>query len=248
MKPLYVQGKAGIKVEFDDPALAVSVPDKSRQLFPLARVSRVIVSGSVDWSMAALFACADAGISVIFLTDGGKVRSRWLGSLRNRQSFMQNLQEMLQKTDAEVFYRNWYAGMQRMAVRSTARRLGFSDWQLADADCFNGWLDDYLDAEWSAVVGRFNGMLVSAVLQYLGDLGLDSGDDSVAGERFFLADDLAALLLWDFYPPLVCLRKQSGVCPDHAGLVVLFERRKQRIEHLLRGLLNKLHQCLRENR
>ncbi len=53
MKPLYLQGKTGMRVDYEEPALSITQPDKARQLFPLQRVSRVIVSGSVDWTTVA---------------------------------------------------------------------------------------------------------------------------------------------------------------------------------------------------
>ncbi len=234
-----------MRVDFDEPALAVFAPDKTRLLFPLARVSRVIVTGVVDWSMRALFACADAGIAVVFIAESGEIRCRWLGRVQQKQGFLQLYSELLERNDAVQHYQDWFAGMQRMAVRSTARRLGLSDWQLADAESLNKLLLKTVPNEGVFTRNILQGFILSAVLQYLSDLGLDTGDFIVAGGKIQLADDLTAILLWDYYPVLVSWHKKSEIKREMAAWAGLFEQRRQRTEHLLRGLMNRLHQCLR---
>ena len=98
MRPLYIEGSVGCRVVFDEPALRVVVMDKADQLFPLSRVSRVVCSGVVDWSMSALLACADAGVNVLFLAKNGELRGRWLGQSQQRQLLAQRLVDLLAST------------------------------------------------------------------------------------------------------------------------------------------------------
>ena len=77
MRPLYIDGLPGCRVVLDEPALRIVVPEKADQLFPLSRISRVVCKGVVEWSMSALLACADAGITLLFLENNGEVRARW---------------------------------------------------------------------------------------------------------------------------------------------------------------------------
>lgn len=245
-RALYLQGRAGTTVEYDEPALVVTEPDKSRLLFPLVRVSRVVVCGEAEWNMAALFACADAGIAVVFMSASGELRGRWLGSLAEKPRLLQQFTELLRGPDASLHYRDWFAAMRRMAVRSAARRLRFADWQTADADSLHHWLQRELPDDWRLAGDILRGFLLSFVIQYLGDFGLDGGETGIDWAGVRLADDLAALLLWDFYPVLVSRHRSFAKAPDKRHLAALVDRRGRRVEQLLRGLLNRLHRCLSE--
>jgi CRISPR/Cas system-associated endonuclease Cas1 len=112
MRPLYIEGSVGCRVVFDDPALRVVVTDKADQLFPLSRVSRVVCSGVVDWSMSALLACADAGVNVLFLAKNGELRGRWLGQSQQRQLLAQRLVDLLARPDGLGRYENWYLAVE----------------------------------------------------------------------------------------------------------------------------------------
>ncbi len=244
MKPLYVVGKAGAVVEYEEPALRIVMPDQAGQLFPLTRISRVVVSGPVDWNMDALLACADAGICVVFLSTGGAVRARWLGCSSDRQNLLQRLVDLLQRSDAQQRYRDWFASMQRLAVRSTARRLGFSDWRDADAVSLRNWLDGSEIHLWKGVDVSLQGLLNSSVLAGLLEYGLDDGSEWLRDENMNLPGDICRLLIWDFYPALLAWQKTHPELPDQRALIAFYERRSRRIEHLLRGILNKLHRWL----
>ncbi|MGR9087715.1 MAG: CRISPR-associated endonuclease Cas1 [Gammaproteobacteria bacterium] len=244
MKPLYIKGVAGTAVAFDDPALTVEFPGKTRQLFPLARVSRIVVTGPVDWSMAALLSCADTGISIVFLTESGDVRARWLGCARMRQSAVQMFADFWQRADALDRYQDWFGAMERMAVRSSARRLGFADWQEADAGALRSWLEKSFDPAWRVPVRQLNGFLLATVLEGLGHAGLDARCDALHDERVQFAGDMGRLLLWDLYPALTAWKRKCPEAPDHQNLATFYENRLHRTENLLRGLLNKWHQYL----
>lgn len=246
MKPLYIDGAAGIQVDYDEPALVVTAAGKTRQLFPLARISRIIVTGPVDWSMPALFACADAGIAVVFLLSSGEVRCRWLGCFPHRQNLVQLFADFWQRADALDRYWDWLAGMERMAVRSSARRFGFADWQEADAAGLRAWIEQSLTCSWLTLPRQVSGFLLATVLHTLGQTGLDARADCLHDDRFDLAADLSGLLLWDFYPALIAWNKQSPALPEHQALAGFYEKRMPRTENLLRGLLNKWHRYLLE--
>jgi len=82
MRPLYIEGREGLQIGWESPALQVTVPDLAEQWFPLQRVSRIVVTGKVQWQTEALLACAEQGISVTFLDESGDVSARWLGAGR----------------------------------------------------------------------------------------------------------------------------------------------------------------------
>jgi hypothetical protein len=246
MKPLYIDGATGVQVDYEEPALVVMVPGKTRQLFPLSRVSRIVVTCPINWSMPALFACADAGIAVVFLLASGEVRCRWLGCIQRRQNLVQLFSDFWQRSDAIDRYRDWLTGMERMAVRSSARRFGFADWREADAAGLHSWLEQSLPPPWLCLSQHVSGFLLATVLHTLGNIGLDARTDCLHDDRFDFAADLSRLLLWDFYPALTTWRNKSPALPDHQTVIGFYENRMQRTENLLRGLLNKWHHYLLE--
>jgi hypothetical protein len=64
--PLYLAPEGEAWVGLDGPALRVSRLDRAERIFPLRRIARVHTSPRVDSEQAALLACADAGIPVLF--------------------------------------------------------------------------------------------------------------------------------------------------------------------------------------
>ena len=246
MKSLYLQAGPGMQIDYEEPALRVSIPKKSRQLFPLLRISRIVVSGAAKWSMEALLACADAGIAIVFLNEDGQIRARWLGCDSHRQQLLQSVLDLLHRCDAIDRYQDWFLGMRRMAVRSTARRLGFNDWRDADAVELKAWLKKSSLTNWAEAEVRIQSLLMSTVLLYLGKYGLDARNGWLLQGRLNLLDDLCALLIWDFYPALCAWQTKQQTPPGQRDLINFYERRSQRVEHLLRGIINKLHQWLLE--
>ena len=82
--------------------------------------------------MSALLACADTGIQLLFLDGNGEIRARWLGRSGERQSLTQRLVDLLTYDDGRESYTNWYMSMEKLAVRSFARRIGLPDWRIDD--------------------------------------------------------------------------------------------------------------------
>ncbi|MGR9117684.1 MAG: CRISPR-associated endonuclease Cas1 [Gammaproteobacteria bacterium] len=244
MKPLYLKNVGDMQVDFEEPALKVSVTNKTRQLFPLSRVSRVVVTGRVDWSMQALMACADAGVPVVFLRETGEVRGQWLGIRQQQRNLVQLFSDLLQRADAVDRYQDWYSGMQRMAVRSAARRLGFADWQDADAVILKAWYDRSQYGSWHCVNGWIQGFLLSSVLWELGRLGLDARSEYWRDQRFSLAEDFCGILFWDFYPALIGWQTKQKEPPGHQAVIEFYEKRMKRTDQLLRGIINKWHQWM----
>ncbi len=247
MTPLYLDGRSKISVSLDAPALAVEQLNKTRQLFPLSRISRIVVSGKVDWTMAALMACADDGISIVFLNRQGQPRCCFVGRSASRQSVAAQFLQLIQRPDALLQYQNWQRGMSRMVVRSTARRLGFNNWQLAEEVMLRQCLTEQMNSEWQTIESVLLGYLMSFCLGYLQDMGMSAESELLLNGQFNLAEDLAGLLLWDFYPILITWSKRSVCLSDRSKLVSYFEKRQKRMDHLIRGLLNRLHQSLLED-
>lgn len=104
MKPLYLNGRTGMRVSLDGPALQVAVPERAATLYPLQRISRVITSGPVTWSTEALLVCAERGITVTFLHRDGTTRAYLFGESPVREGLLSRLRDLLDRPDWQERY------------------------------------------------------------------------------------------------------------------------------------------------
>lgn len=244
MRPLYIDGSPGCRVVLDEPALRICMSEKADQLFPLTRVSRVVCKGVVEWTMSALLACADAGITVLFLEKNGKVRARWLGHGGTRQSLTQRLVDLLARADGPGLYENWYLSMEKLAARSFARRMALSDWREISVVQLRKHLALTLKDVGRRRANLLQSLLHAELLGWLADAGLGSDDEALLDDKLDLASDLSKLLLWDFYPSLLDWDEDVRQQPDMQAMATLFQQRTERSSLLFRSSLNKLHQFL----
>ena len=242
MRPLYLDGVPGCRVVLDQPALRVMVPDKADQLFPLSRISRVVCKGCVDWSMSALLACADTGIHLIFLDAMGQVRARWLGRGGTRQALAQRLMDLLARADGLPLYQNWLLSMEKLAVRSLARRMAIINWREVSIKDIRNWLQASLSAEELQGVNLLQSLLYSELLIWLADCGFASDDEALINNDLDLAIDLSVLLTWDVYPSL--LNKSDKQALTLLNIAEVFQQHKDRFYLLFRSTISKLQQFL----
>jgi hypothetical protein len=243
MRPLYIDGSPGCRVVLDEPALRVSLPNKADQLFPLSRVSRVVCKGVVEWTMPALLACADVGITVLFLEINGTLRARWLGRGGERQLLTQRLVDLMARADGPGLYENWLSSMEKLAARSFARRMGVRDWREVSVVTLRKQLLLELGDKGKLQANLLQSVLHGELLAWLPDAELGSDDESLLSDQLDLAKDLSRLLLWDFYPQLLGMEydADAALLPTMA---TLFQQRSDRCYLLFRSSLNKLHQFL----
>jgi len=253
MKPLYLRGSA-TRVAQDGPALKVEQPGQSACWFPLRRISRVISAPQVGWTSEALLACVAEGVSVTFMADSGAVLARLVGRPGEREEIRQRLADLLVRPGWPDDYAAWLAGMEQMAARSVARRAGFPLERLPtprdlrrclrDRAAAGGLLEPY------AAVGRtVHGLLLAYVTQALSAAGV--GVEWSGWTQLDLPGDLTRVLFWDFRLARLawlerCRQQGAPLPPPDRAVVAFFEERHGRIEHLCRGLLNRLHQWLIE--
>jgi len=243
MRPLYIDGSTGCRVVLDEPALRVSLADKADLLFPLSRVSRVVCKGLVDWSMSALLACADAGITVLFLEKNGEMRARWLGRTSERQSLTQRLLDLLARADGPGLFENWTLAMEKMAARSFARRAGLLDWREVPVPTLRRQLLVSLGSEGRYRANLLENILHAELLVWLPEAGFCADDEALMVNDPDLSGFISRLLLWDFYPLLLA----SSTEPDASSMramAELFQQRADRGYLLFRSTINKLQQFL----
>lgn len=243
MRPLYIDGSASCRVVLDAPALRVSVAEKSDQLFPLSRVSRVICNGVVEWSMSALLACADAGIAVVFLEKNGELRARWLGRSSVRQMLQQRWVDLLSRADGPALYENWTRSMEKLAARSFARHIGLLDWKEVSVPTLRRQLFVSLGSEGRHCAHLLENILHAELLLWLPEAGLAGDAEAMTDGDLDLAVFISRLLIWDFYPTLLEDSPTHDVVPMLA-MAELFAQRSDRCYLLFRSTINKLQQFL----
>lgn len=244
MRPLYIDGAPNCRVVLDAPALRITVPDQADQLFPLSRISRVVCQGSVDWSMQALLACADAGIQLLFLEKSGAIRARWLGQSGERQRLTQRLIDLLSRADGPTLYTNWLLSMEKLAARSFARRMGLNGWRECSAVKLLQQLKQTLDHNGWHRAELIQSILYSELLIWLPECGFERDNEVLLSMELDLAADLSQLLRWDYY--IVLLDPDATSLRGNSLQIIaeLFQQRRERCYRLFRSSINKLHQFL----
>ncbi len=239
MKPLYLNSQSHLVVQLDSPALRVIKPDESDRLFPLARVSRVIVSGHVEWSMEALFACAEQGVAIFWLEQTGEIKCRLLGAVQAMPVL--SLPDLFSQHDALPSYENWLLAIRRIALKSCLARLNVSH-HLCNLQALEAFLDTFITVE-------LRHKLVSLIECQLNEklmlMGIDSAHPVLRNPQFNLLDDLSHLLSIDYYPDLINHRKTFSACNALSSLIQLIEQRSERLDRLLVTVLAKLNRHLK---
>lgn len=259
-KPLYLMPHTGMRVDLDGPALRVSVPDQAERLFPLVRLSRVYVQGDALWATDALLACADRGVSVLFVDRHGEVLARLLGRPGLRYELHQRFVDFLERPDAEERYRLWCEAMERQAVLWVHNRLGEAEPVACVRD-----LRAQIEQAAIHLAGREGALRVRQWLRalafgwmqaHLQDLGFGRDNEHGQDGRPSLATDLSDLLLWYLEPARLgwlnrrfqtAQHKAEPVrAPSRRETLALFQSRETRVGVRGRGLTNRLHRWLVE--
>ena len=254
MKPLYLHSPPALHVALDGPALRVQAESTAPRLFPLRRVSRVVVSGDVAWDSQALLACADQGITVSFLEADGAPRARLIGKSGKRNELRQRLADFLDRPDWSELYAQWTQAMQRREARLCAWRLRL------DLETPNRLIGAVVRArllryveprEIKRIQRWLRGLLYARAGAALRDLGLGAELELFAG----LPNDLSSMLMWSLYPELLIwtMRRSArarcrgnAFVPEPRMIVTFCEGQAAALDSRLMGLLNRLHHWLVE--
>jgi hypothetical protein len=242
-----------MRVTLDEPALRVASPGTAPMLFPLPRVSRVIASGPVEWSIEALLACAERGIPVTFLKRNGAISAFLFGqSTRVRSGLFYRLRDFLGRPDWQERYDDWHRAMESRARCSLTRQLGLckpEDWR---AKRLRATLAACKARHASPrvcefVERRLRGLLAGLVAELLVEKGFTAERVRGLDERLDLPRDLVELLAWELQLPMLELLAAQPQEPTSAprveetALVALFEGRSPRLRQLGREMLSRLH-------
>jgi hypothetical protein len=206
-KALYLHGHQPLTVALDGPALRVQAEASADRLFPLERVSRVVVSGDVVWSTEALLACADSGVPVAFLRRDGVLRARVLGRPKARPptDLREALESVLDDAAGPGRLRDWLAGQASRARVALATRLHGAPVAASVEE-----LREHLRAQAHRYApedglrlldARLAALLASDVARLLSRAGVEWGDPLTAVHGIDLVRSAAEVIAWELQVP-----------------------------------------------
>lgn len=251
MRPLYLDGHHALSVTLDGPALCIKGLKRADGRYPLGRVSRVMVSGMVQWQTEALLACMKAGVMVCFADGNGNIVGHCVGAHRRPTLLGRRLDELLDRPDWEMLYQNWLESAERDAILTLQRRLGIPLPSLWARDARRTLLQYGASltppgVPHHPVVIRLQGHLHALVLDLLCRSGLGAELEVFREVGLDLHRDFCRLLWWDLHAVTLDLLKSHWTVdgPSHAAIIRRFEAPlgylNRRFRHHLRHLARRL--------
>ena len=259
-RPLFLDTPERAAIDIDGAALRISTQDAAPRWYPLRLVSRILANDQAQFSTAALLACAEAGITLIFIANCGAIRARLLGIPGTRQQTRQRLIDLQFLPDWRDRYNRWRWVTEWWVIDRLRPRLGIPA-RLAHLAEIQAWLrfevQRHCDPDTDATSYRWLAELSHAWrteqtpargFGARSELWLDGGPD--------LVGHLAALHAWHLEPlRLGWLRARAEAArhvqrPPHPirrwDLVCLYQAHAAQLAQQCRAILDRLHLWLVE--
>ncbi len=136
-RPPYLDDRVDWAIQLDEgPSLKVSAAHRTRTLYPLRRLSRVVSPASATWESDALVACMKAGVVVLF-TDCHGEPIGWCFGGRKRESTLASLLRLaIEEPDGADWIRTWERHWHKREMGNALRRLDLRPVIDADDDRF----------------------------------------------------------------------------------------------------------------
>lgn len=259
-RPLYLDARERTFISLDGPALRILVSGQAERSVPLRRLSRIVTNPRAEFTTDALLACADRGISLVFLADDGEVRARVLGMPGERQELRQRMLDLMARPDWRELYRDWLYAVERQTVISVRRKLRAPE-RIGTPKQLRAWSETQAvrlsDTDTAARTRRWLRELGFAwMLNHGQQLGLGAQSELLQDGWPDLTGDLAGIYEWEMEPVRLgwLWRRHYWQARNGARLrsvtrremVRLFERNGARLGKAGRALTNRLHYWLVE--
>ncbi len=243
LKPLYLDSAAVSHVDADGPALRIQQKDGVVRHFPLIRLSRLVVRGSVDVSGDAVLAILRAGLSMTWLLPDQTLAGQLMSaSPMPDDSLTQRLDDLHALTDLKVILENWRLSRLRRAL-------------MRDIGPYVGWVPDLrartlrnaaarrirarTGLQWQKEIQQFRPLLRSVITRHLRDAGvaarwMDPGPQ---------LPDLAGLMAGILETTLWRIGLELRETPDLAGWkkrIAFFESHARPLERHAHALVEDL--------
>jgi len=218
-RPLYLLAEQRIAVEFAAPALRVAAAERAATFHPLARLSRVLSRGPVDWAGDALIACLEAGVPVLFVGDDGQLRGLLDPARSDPAGLGDHLRCALESPDWPGRYDNWRHAQQHRLIVHLASALG---WRIADLRpvSVRRQLDQMLLRRWQRppqrLLAPYVPLLRASVATELTAAGIDPGISAGTWGGIDLTQELVGLVTWPLRGRLLTGQQPPSESPAEA--------------------------------
>lgn len=219
-RPLYLLADQRIAVDFAAPALRVAAAERAPTFHPLARLSRVLSRGPVDWAGDALMACLEAGVPVLFVGDDGRVRGLLDPARTDPAGLGEHLRCAVESPEWLERYGNWLHAQQHRLIAHLGSALG---WRIADMRpaLVRRQLDQMMLRRWQRppqqLLAPYVPLLRASVTAELTTAGIDAAMSSGLWGGIHLHRDLARLSTWPLRGRLLLAQRLP---PDSSAEVI----------------------------
>lgn len=126
MKTLYLDGRQGVEVFLDGPALRVRSSGRADGRYPLSRISRVVTLGEVNWRPHALLACLHARVPIAVLDNRGRfIRLRFPVAVGER-GLARHIGELIGIDRYRYRYLRWLRMAEMREIETVVHRYGIN--------------------------------------------------------------------------------------------------------------------------
>ncbi len=237
MRPLYVEGGHDVTLRLDGPSLVVESPGAALRRFPLNRLSHVVLIGAVRTDLAALRACAQAGVPVGALDARGMPAGFFLPWKPEPPAASTLLEQFLSRPGWQSRWSDWRRSQQRRAMIRALRAAGLSPHENDSADAaFRALLHQSGRPEQAIRVLRaWHSLSAPVAHRCLAERGFCP--TLVAGRMpaFDLPQELTDINAWDHFE---ALRRLPGWPHTSREIVAAYETARPRDQNRMRTLVD----------
>jgi hypothetical protein len=259
--PLYLFSRHGVNVELDGPALKIRLKEERLDRYlPLRRLSRIVADQKTQFATEALLACAQRGVTILFVQRDQAVSARLIGQAGERQEMRQRMLDLMQQPNWKDHYQQWRYAMERNTRRQIQQKLRAPAQHVFSAE-LKAWLDkragelsDPLTAKHSRL--WLQQLAEAWMLNHLNQLGLGADSELLLDGWPDLVGDLTHILCWRLEPIrfgwlrrryLWKVRHQRAPGSlSRRDMVNLYEKNASVISRHGRDISNQLHYWLVE--
>lgn len=198
MKVLYLEGRQGVKVLLDGPALRAQSAGRADGRYPLSRLSRIVALGDVVWNPRALLACLHYQVPIAVLDSRGRfVRLRCCVG-NGERGLARHLGGLLEIARYQTRYQRWLRRAEHLEREAVAVRYGINDWQ------HEGLWTRVNEAQFAQGLRRrpgqyyayLRGLATAHIASMLSRIGIPADIEMWSKQEYRLLNDLVRLEQW----------------------------------------------------
>ncbi len=250
-KPLYLDGTHLRSIALEGPALKVEDDLGRYRFYPLARLSRIVLRGSMQCSTEVLQALLSAGLSLTIISKDGEALG-WLASAE--PLLISTLQQRLEEAEGlgllQQALEDWRLSRLRlMILRHVVPYLPGTHPADLRARTMRSRANSLIyrrsGLDWRKVTRRFRPLLQSLALQRLQEAGVDArwlGADAARPNMTRLFVQLLEWVLWG-----AALRRRKLTAPESwSGEISFFEAQREVLDQEMQALLADMEHNLQD--